>query len=133
MIIYRAFFQRQIRFFRQIQTKLLLIIGLKTLAERLRKDRYLGSLSFFNGGENQNFRANLNALGLSQENSDFLDYLTSEDCRDVLERDNIFIHVESGESKTLGKASMIFCLISRIETKKSCSLISVTMTTILIT
>ena len=88
----------------------------------LEKGQIPRELEFFNGGENQNFRANLNSLGLSQENSDFVDYLTSEDCRDVLERDNISIHVESGDifinNQNTGESIYNFLLNQQDENKK---------------
>ena len=88
----------------------------------LEKGQIPRELEFFNGGENQNFRANLNALGLSQENSDFVDYLTSEYCRDVLERDNISIHIDSGDifinNQNTGESIYGFLLNQQDENKK---------------
>ena len=61
-------------------------------------------------------------MGLSQENSDLVDYLTSEDCRDVLERDNISIHVESGDifinNQNTGESIYDFLLNQQDENKK---------------
>ena len=54
-------------------------------------------LEFFTGGENTNFRQRLDMLDLNKNNSNFVDYLTSEECRDALERDNISIHIDSGD------------------------------------
>ena len=54
-------------------------------------------LEFFTGDENNNFRQRLNKLNLNDRNRDFVDYLMSEECRDALERDNISIHIDSGD------------------------------------
>ena len=54
-------------------------------------------LEFFTGDENDNFRQMLNALDLSEGNRQFVDYLMSEECRDILERDNISIHIDSDD------------------------------------
>ena len=54
-------------------------------------------LEFFTGDENENFRERLNELGLNDRNREFVDYLMSEECRDALERDNISIHIDSGD------------------------------------
>ena len=64
----------------------------------------------------------MNALGLSDQNQQFVDYLTSEECRDVLERDNISIHIDSGDifinNENTGESLYDFLLNQQDDTKK---------------
>ena len=72
--------------------------------------------------QKENFRQNLNLLGLSEENQQFVDYLTSEECRDILERDNIQIHIDSGDifvnNQNTGESISDFLLNQQDENKK---------------
>ena len=88
----------------------------------LEKGEIPRELEFFQGERNENFRQNLNSLGLSEENQQFVDYLTSEECRDILERDNIQIHIDSGNifvnNQNTGESISDFSLNQQDENKK---------------
>ena len=79
-------------------------------------------MEFFQGERNENFLQNLNCLGLSHENEQFVDYLTSEECRDILEREDIQIHIDSGDifvnNQNTGKSIYDFLLNQQDENKK---------------
>ena len=94
----------------------------ENFSKTLEKGQIPRELEFFNGGENQNFRRNLSALGLSNENSAFVDYLKSEECRDVLERDNIGTHTGSGDifinNQNTGESIYDFLLNQQDKNKK---------------
>ena len=64
-------------------------VKFENFSTKLENGKIPGELEFFQGERNENFSQNLNSLGLSHENEQFVDYLTSEECKDVLERDNI--------------------------------------------
>ena len=79
-------------------------------------------LEFFTGDENDNFRQRLNALDLREGNRQFVDYLMSEECRDILERDNISIHIDSGDifinNQNTGESIYDFVLNQQDQKKK---------------
>ena len=79
-------------------------------------------LEFFTGDENDNFRQMLNALDLSEGNRQFVDYLMSEECRDILERDNISIHIDSDDifinNQNTGESIYDFVLNQQDQKKK---------------
>ena len=79
-------------------------------------------LEFFTGDENDNFRQRLNALDLSEGIKQIVDYLMSEECRDILERDNIRIHIDSGDifinNQNTGESIYDFVLNQQDQKKK---------------
>ena len=53
-------------------------------------------LEFFQGGENSKFNSFMNRFGLNTENQNFIEFLQSEYCRKILEKNNLKIHIETG-------------------------------------
>ena len=97
-------------------------VKFENFSTKFEKGEIPSELEFFQGERNENFRQNLNSSGLSHENEQFVDYLTSEECRDVLERDNIRIHIGSGDifvnNQNTGKSIYDFLLNQQDENKK---------------
>ena len=51
---------------------------------------------FFTGGTNQKFESFVRKFRLSSENLEFLDFLQWDYCKEILENNNLKIHVETG-------------------------------------
>ena len=54
------------------------------------------SLNFFTGGYNQKFDSFVRSKGLSTENQEFVDFLLWDLCKEILESNNLKIHIETG-------------------------------------
>ena len=52
---------------------------------------------FFNGGTNQKFDSFVRKFGLSSENLEFLDFLQWDYCKEILENNDLKIHIETGK------------------------------------
>ena len=57
--------------------------------------KYL-NLIFFTGGSNQKFDSFVSKFGLSSENVEFLDFLQWDYCKEILENNDLKIHIEIG-------------------------------------
>ena len=92
-------------------------------SSQLEREEIPRELEFFTGDENENFRERLNKLGLNDRNREFVDYLMSEECRDALERDNISIHIDSGDifinSQNTGESIYKFVLNQQDDKKRN--------------
>ena len=53
-------------------------------------------LEFFTGGRNQRLLDVVTSIGIDQDNREFLDYLPDEICENLMQRNKITIHVETG-------------------------------------
>ena len=97
-------------------------VKFENFSTKFEKGEIPSELEFFQGERNENFGQNLNYLGLSHENEQFVDYLTSEECRDILEREDIQIHIDSGDifvnNQNTGKSIYDFLLNQQDENKK---------------
>ena len=51
---------------------------------------------FFTGGKNQKFDSFVRKFGLSSENMEFLDFLQWDYCKEILENNDLKIHIETG-------------------------------------
>ena len=51
---------------------------------------------FFTGGTNQKFDSSVQQFGLSSENMEFLDFLEWDYCKEMLEKNDLKIHIETG-------------------------------------
>ena len=51
---------------------------------------------FFNGGENLKFDSFLQRFGLNTENYEFIKFLQSEYCKEIMQSNNLKIHIETG-------------------------------------
>ena len=52
-------------------------------------------MQFIYGGENGEFRVKLYQFGLYKENEKFADYLQSDECRTLLQRNKMSIHIHN--------------------------------------
>ena len=52
-------------------------------------------LNFFEGGENIEFENRVKSIGLSTDSTQFLDFLQSDFCQEVLIQNKIKIHIET--------------------------------------
>ena len=51
---------------------------------------------FFTGGSNQKFNSFVQKFGLTTENLEFLDFLQSDYCKEILHSNDLKIHIETG-------------------------------------
>ena len=51
---------------------------------------------FFSGGQNHKFNSFVKAFGLTTENVNFIDFLQSDFCKEILQTNNLKIHIETG-------------------------------------
>ena len=59
-------------------------------------DQKLFEFEFFTGGKNQKFDKYIGHFGLSSNNLEFLDFLQSDFCKEILESNDLKIHIETG-------------------------------------
>ena len=59
-------------------------------------DQKLFEFEFFTGGKNQKFDKYIRHFGLSSNNLEFLDFLQSDFCKEILENNDLKIHIETG-------------------------------------
>ena len=50
---------------------------------------------FFSGGKNSKFDSFVKKFGLTTENINFIDFLQSEYCKEILQNNNLKIHIET--------------------------------------
>ena len=58
----------------------------------------LKQLEFFEGGQNKEFEDNIKLIGLSTDSIEFLDFLQSSFCQEVLVENRLKNHIESGNT-----------------------------------
>ena len=63
-------------------------------------DQKLFEFGFFTGGKNQKFDKYIGNFGLSSDNLEFLDFLQSDFCKEILENNDLKIHIETGSITT---------------------------------
>ena len=51
---------------------------------------------FFNGGKNQKFDSFIKKYGLTNENMLFVDFLQTDYCKEILQSNDLKIHIETG-------------------------------------
>ena len=59
-------------------------------------DQKIFQFEFFTGGSNPKFYSFLRKFGLTTENSEFLGFLQSDYCKEVLHSNDLKIHIETG-------------------------------------
>ena len=59
-------------------------------------DQKLFEFEFFTGGKNQKFDKYIGNFGISSDNLEFLDILQSDFCKEILESNNLKVHIETG-------------------------------------
>ena len=63
---------------------------------RTEKSEATFEFEFFNGGENSKFNSFIKRFGLTTENMDFVNFLQSEFCKEILQQNDLKIHIETG-------------------------------------
>ena len=63
---------------------------------RAEKSEAAFEFEFFAGGENSKFNSFVKRFGLTTENMDFIDFLQSEYCKEILQQNDLKIHIETG-------------------------------------
>ena len=66
------------------------------IMEELNKGNIPRQLDFFVGGQNLEFQNRIMQLGIDQDSRDFLSFLQTEMCKQLLLRNKLKIHVETG-------------------------------------
>ena len=92
-------------------------------SERLDRGEIPEELQFFSGGEGiENLYREIRDANLTAGNQDFIEYLATDECRDVLERDGISIHVSSRDiyvnNENTGESLYIFLNNQQDQNKK---------------
>ena len=59
-------------------------------------DKKVFEFEFFTGGKNPKFDKYIRNFGLTSDNLEFLDFIQSEYCKEILENNNLKIHTETG-------------------------------------
>ena len=72
-------------------------VAYEEISSALERGEIPKELDFFTGDQNKYFQNKLDSLDLNEDNKIFRDYLMSEDCKNVLECNNIKIHIDSGD------------------------------------
>ena len=72
------------------------IVELVEKVGRAEKSEAMFQFEFFTGGENSKFNSFVKRFGLTTENMDFIDLLQSEYCKEILQQNDLKIHIETG-------------------------------------
>ena len=59
-------------------------------------DKKVLEFEFFTGGKNPKLDKYIPNFGLTSDNLEFLDFIQSEYCKEILENNNLKIHIETG-------------------------------------
>ena len=59
-------------------------------------DQVIFEFEIFNGGQNQKFDLFIKKFGLTNENMGFVDFLQSDYCKEILQSNDLKIHIETG-------------------------------------
>ena len=92
-------------------------------SEQLDRGEIPEELQFFGGGEGiESLYREIRDANLTAGNQDFIEYLATDECRDVLERDGISVHVSSGDiyvtSENTGESLYTFLNNQQDQSKK---------------
>ena len=68
---------------------------LKNISEDDEDDQKLFEFEFFTGGKNQTIDKHIQNFGLSSDNLEFLDFIQSDFCKEILESNDLKIHIET--------------------------------------
>ena len=74
------------------------IIDIDELVEKVGRDEKCKATfesEFFSGGKNSKFDSFVKKFGLTTENINFIDFLQSEYCKEILQNNNLKIHIET--------------------------------------
>ena len=66
------------------------------LGEDDEDDQKLSEFEFFTGGKNLKFDKHIRNFGLSSDNLEFLDFIQSDFCKEILENNDLKTHIETG-------------------------------------
>ena len=72
------------------------IPGLTEILSKIDNGEVSKQLEFFEGGQNKEFEDKVKSIGLSTDSIEFLDFLKSSFCQEVLVENKLKIHIESG-------------------------------------
>ena len=73
-------------------------LDIDELVEKVgRAEKFVAAFEFefFTGSKNSKFNSFLERFGLTTENMDFIDFLQSEYCKEILQQNNLKIHIET--------------------------------------
>ena len=89
---------------------------------KIDKDEVPKQLEFFEGGISREFETNVQSIGLSSDSIEFLDFLQSDVCEDLLKNNKLKIHVESKniyhDNNDTNKSLYLFFQQQEDQTKK---------------
>ena len=89
---------------------------------KIDKDEVPKQLEFFEGGISREFETNVRSIGLSSDSIEFLDFLQSDVCEDLLKNNKLKIHVESEniyhDNNDTNKSLYLFFQQQEDQTKK---------------
>ena len=89
---------------------------------KIDKDEVPKQLEFFEGGISREFETNVRSIGLSSDSTEFLDFLQSDVCEDLLKNNKLKIHVESEniyhDNNDTNKSLYLFFQQQEDQTKK---------------
>ena len=74
----------------------LLIPELREVSSKIDKGKVPKQLEFFEAGQNKEFEDKIKLIGLSSDSIEFLEFLQSSFCQEVLMENKLKIHIESG-------------------------------------
>ena len=96
--------------------------NLVDILSKIDKGEIPKELNFFVGGLNNEFENRVRSLGISTSSSEFLDFLQSDICADIMKANKLKIHVESGniyhDNNDTNKSIYSFFENQENETKK---------------
>ena len=74
----------------------LLIPELREVSSKIDKGKVSKQHEFFEAGQNKEFEDKVKLIGLSSDSIEFLEFLQSSFCQEVLMENKLKIHIESG-------------------------------------
>ena len=92
---------------------------LTKILTRIGEDDTLLEFEIFTGEKNKNFDGIIRGIGPSSNNLDFLDFLQSDQCKQILVNNKLKIHIETGniyyDDQDTNKSVLDFSLTSKIQ------------------
>ena len=72
------------------------IQNLDQISSKIDRGEIPKELNFFTGGINREFESKVRSLGISTNSADFLNFVQSDTCEDLMKNNNLKIHVDTG-------------------------------------
>ena len=96
---------------------------LSNILSKIDRGQLPSQLDFFTGGKNEKFENKAKLIGLSTNSSQFVDFIQTGFCKQILQNNKLKIHIKSEAYTTTTqiqmKVSAVFCKHKKMKPKNS--------------